>query len=243
MKNTVWTLAATATVAAFAPTTQALASTSENVGIGVGGIVGAVAGGPVGFIVGSAAGAFVGDRFHKRGEKIAELDASLTTEQQRTATLTAELAAREADLATLDARIESLQLPVEQARQLLASGLAMDLLFATDTAAVDPLIAERLTALASRLAVIPDVVIELNGHADVRGTPDYNLGLSLRRAENVRSVLLDAGFPAARITVTGHGSTQLDPTDTTIDTLALQRRVEMRVGVSPTTMRGQLAGL
>ncbi|MEM1262542.1 MAG: OmpA family protein [Pseudomonadota bacterium] len=243
MKHTVWTVAAIGVVTAIAPTAEALASKSENVGIGVGGVVGAVAGGPIGFIVGSAAGAFVGDRFHKRGETIAELDASLTAEQQRTATLAAELAARESDLATLDARIDSLRLPVEQAREILSSGLAMDLLFATDTAAVDPLIAERLATLAGRLAGVPDVVIELNGHADVRGTPDYNLGLSLRRAENVRSVLLEAGFPAARITVTGHGSTELDPTDTTIDSLARQRRVEMRVGVSPATLRGQLAGL
>ncbi|MEO1037159.1 MAG: OmpA family protein [Pseudomonadota bacterium] len=238
-----WTIATSAALLCLAPASQALASKSENVGIGVGGVVGAVAGGPVGFIVGSAAGAFVGDRFHKRGEKIASLDASLTEEQQRVATLSAELAARDAELVALDAQINSMRIPAEQARELLASGIAMNLLFATDTAAVEPEIAERLLALADRLARIPDVVIELNGHADTRGTPDYNLGLSLRRAENVRAVLIEGGFPAARITVTGHGATDFDPVESRADTLALQRRVELRVGVSPDVLHGQLAGL
>jgi outer membrane protein OmpA-like peptidoglycan-associated protein len=44
--------------------------------------------------------------------------------------------------------------------------------------------------------------LELDGHADNPGTPSYNLDLSMRRAENVRRILLPeggGGKPAARV--------------------------------------------
>lgn len=243
MKSVVCFIGTAALAVSFATPAAAKASKEENIGIGVGGVVGAVAGGPVGFIVGSAAGAFVGDRFHQRGEKIDALDASLAVAEIEKQELTAALARRDQQLASLDTQIDALRRPAAQAEALLASGIEMNLLFATDTAAVDTDVAARVTELASRLAGIPNVVIEVNGHADSRGTPDYNLGLSMRRAEGVRQLLLDGGFPSERITVSSHGASRFDPTETTADSLAAQRRVELRVTTTDTPTHGQLAGL
>ena len=45
----------------------------------------------------------------------------------------------------------------------------------------------------------------LTGHTDTVGTAEYNMGLSLRRAEAVRDWLVEHGAPASGISVAGRG--------------------------------------
>ncbi len=47
--------------------------------------------------------------------------------------------------------------------------------------------------------------IEVAGHADRSGTPQYNQGLSVRRAQNVASELVRLGVPRQAISVQGYG--------------------------------------
>ncbi|GEP54332.1 OmpA family protein [Reyranella soli] len=47
------------------------------------------------------------------------------------------------------------------------------------------------------------------GNADTSGAPDYNMALSLRRADAVRQALIQNGVPAASIDTTGRGETNL----------------------------------
>jgi OOP family OmpA-OmpF porin len=51
--------------------------------------------------------------------------------------------------------------------------------------------------------------IEVNGYTDTSGTPQYNLGLSVRRANAVKAELIKDGVPADAITTQGFGETQL----------------------------------
>jgi outer membrane autotransporter protein len=51
--------------------------------------------------------------------------------------------------------------------------------------------------------------IEVNGHADTSGTPHYNIGLSIRRAQAVQAELIKDGVPANAITIQGFGDTHL----------------------------------
>jgi len=51
--------------------------------------------------------------------------------------------------------------------------------------------------------------IEANGYTDTSGTPQYNQGLSIRRAQTVAAELLKDGVPAAAITAQGFGDTHL----------------------------------
>jgi outer membrane protein OmpA-like peptidoglycan-associated protein len=54
--------------------------------------------------------------------------------------------------------------------------------------------------------------MSIEGHADVRGSDDYNLELSLRRAERVRDELVRHGVDPARIDTVGYGrSRPIDP--------------------------------
>lgn len=72
-----------------------------------------------------------------------------------------------------------------------------------------------------------DVKVEVAGHTDSIGTDEYNMGLSMRRAEAVRSYLVDKGIAADRLTVKGYGESQ-PIADNATDTGRFQnRRVEL----------------
>jgi outer membrane protein OmpA-like peptidoglycan-associated protein len=51
--------------------------------------------------------------------------------------------------------------------------------------------------------------IEVNGYTDTSGTPQYNMGLSIRRADSVKSELVRDGVPVGAITTQGFGETHL----------------------------------
>ncbi len=65
---------------------------------------------------------------------------------------------------------------------------------------IDQVLAEAKTMNAQSLSV--------TGHTDLAGTADYNMALSLRRADTVRSALVIGGVPADRITVAGRGMSE-----------------------------------
>lgn len=73
------------------------------------------------------------------------------------------------------------------------------------------------------------VKIELVGHACDIGTPEYNQGLSERRAEAVRDYLMERGIPESDIDVSGKG--ELEPVRGNEDEAmrAENRRVEIRL--------------
>jgi OOP family OmpA-OmpF porin len=50
--------------------------------------------------------------------------------------------------------------------------------------------------------------ISVTGHADRSGSEDYNMALSLRRADTVRQALIDAGIVADQVTVSGRGESE-----------------------------------
>jgi OOP family OmpA-OmpF porin len=52
------------------------------------------------------------------------------------------------------------------------------------------------------------VKISATGHADRAGSEDYNMALSLRRADSVREALIAAGVSADAITVAGRGESE-----------------------------------
>jgi len=50
--------------------------------------------------------------------------------------------------------------------------------------------------------------VSVTGHTDLAGPADYNMALSLRRADAVRSALITGGIPADKITVAGRGMSE-----------------------------------
>lgn len=51
----------------------------------------------------------------------------------------------------------------------------------------------------------PSVTVTIEGHADERGTREYNLALGERRAESVRSYLMSLGVESGRINTISYG--------------------------------------
>lgn len=57
----------------------------------------------------------------------------------------------------------------------------------------------------SVLREYPDVALRIEGHADERGSNEYNLALGQRRAESVRRYLMSYGLEAGRFTTISFG--------------------------------------
>jgi peptidoglycan-associated lipoprotein len=63
-----------------------------------------------------------------------------------------------------------------------------------------------VAAHAKYLSDHTDARVRLEGNTDERGSPEYNIGLGMRRAQAVRQALLLQGASAAQITVVSYGA-------------------------------------
>lgn len=63
----------------------------------------------------------------------------------------------------------------------------------------------RMDAQVAWLQRYPNVTIRIEGNADERGTREYNLALGARRAESVRTYLVERGVNAGRIDTISYG--------------------------------------
>ncbi len=89
---------------------------------------------------------------------------------------------------------------------------------------------EKLVEYARRLTEHADLVLNLEGHCDERGTTAYNLALGQKRADNVRAYLVRAGIAAQRLTTVSYGRER--PADSRRNEAgwSLNRRVELVAG-------------
>jgi outer membrane protein OmpA-like peptidoglycan-associated protein len=115
---------------------------------------------------------------------------------------------------------------------LMQAGIAMDLLFRTDEFALADTTGDRLAQLATTLASMPDIQIQLDGFADERGDEAYNYELSEKRVEFVREQFIAAGVHPDRLKVAAHGESVAQ--DETPDSFALERRVNVTLFIDDT---------
>ncbi len=79
------------------------------------------------------------------------------------------------------------------------------ILFDTDRFNIDAQDQATLQAQAQWLARYPDKRVTLEGHADERGTREYNLALGERRANSAKNYLASLGVDAGRIQTVSYG--------------------------------------
>ncbi|MGN3973687.1 peptidoglycan-associated lipoprotein Pal [Tsuneonella sp. SYSU-LHT278] len=77
--------------------------------------------------------------------------------------------------------------------------------FDTDRYNIDSADAAALQTQAQYLSRYPQVSITIEGHADERGTREYNLALGERRANAAKNYLVGLGIAAGRISVVSYG--------------------------------------
>jgi OOP family OmpA-OmpF porin len=80
---------------------------------------------------------------------------------------------------------------------------------------------------ASNLKQLGATKVEVAGHTDSVGTDEYNMGLSMRRADAVRMYLIDKGIAADRMTVKGYGESEPIADNETEEGRFKNRRVEL----------------
>jgi OOP family OmpA-OmpF porin len=105
--------------------------------------------------------------------------------------------------------------------------------FATNSAVLTEASKPILDDAAKGLRQHPKLVVEVQGHTDSTGSPDYNLQLSQRRAESVREYLISQGVSPSQLTAKGYGQTQPIASNSTTAGRAQNRRVVMHVLQNP----------
>ncbi len=88
---------------------------------------------------------------------------------------------------------------------------------------------ENLNKLVAVLNKYPNTNIEIQGHTDSRGSDDYNMGLSERRATTVADYLKAQSIAASRITTKGYGESAPAYSNDTDEGMAQNRRVEFLI--------------
>ena len=89
--------------------------------------------------------------------------------------------------------------------EYLASGVPDRVFFATNETVLTTASRETLRKQAGWLRKNSDINIVLEGHADERGTREYNLALGERRANSAKDYLMTYGVSASRISVISYG--------------------------------------
>lgn len=77
--------------------------------------------------------------------------------------------------------------------------------FQTDQTSLTATARATLKRQAAWLKLYEKITVTVSGHADERGTREYNLGLSARRAEVTRSYLVSLGAPTSRVRSISYG--------------------------------------
>jgi peptidoglycan-associated lipoprotein len=77
--------------------------------------------------------------------------------------------------------------------------------FDTDSSSLDIAAQTTLTFQADWLLRYPDRTVIIEGHADERGTREYNLALGARRAQSTFDFLVGLGVDPARLTTVTYG--------------------------------------
>jgi len=101
------------------------------------------------------------------------------------------------------------------------------ILFDFDKFALKDAAKTNIQSLASSLNQYPGTDIKVIGHTDSRGTEQYNMGLSEKRAAAVKAYAVSQGVPASRLITVGKGFAEPIGDNATEAGRAENRRVEI----------------
>ncbi len=103
------------------------------------------------------------------------------------------------------------------------------LIFALGKADITPESYDELDRLVKMMNDNPQMMIQLEGHTDFRGSPSKNMTLSQERVESVKTYLMQKGIKKDRILTKAFGGTHPISRKATEEAARLNRRVEVRI--------------
>lgn len=110
----------------------------------------------------------------------------------------------------------------EEVRQL-------KILFAHNSFEINPIFSEQIRTMAEFLKTYKTASIEIQGYASKVGTPEYNLALSKKRADNVQKRLISYGISRDRARIVGYGESKLESQGDDPTSHAINRKVTATV--------------
>ena len=114
-------------------------------------------------------------------------------------------ASKKTTTATIDSQIQGDVYTGTDTVEYLAKGVPDRVFFATNESILTTKTRDTLRKQAAWLRENPSVNIVVEGHADERGTREYNLALGERRANSAKDYLMTYGISANRISVISYG--------------------------------------
>jgi peptidoglycan-associated lipoprotein len=113
--------------------------------------------------------------------------------------------------------------------ELRRRGFAADVYFQYDEATLSDETRDRLSKNADLLKGAPQLVLIIEGHADERGTNEYNLALGERRANAAKDYLTSLGVADGRLRTLSYGEERPVCTESEESCWAQNRRAHMVV--------------
>jgi peptidoglycan-associated lipoprotein len=117
----------------------------------------------------------------------------------------------------------------EAERRRIISILEQVVHFDYDDVTIRPDAQQMLSAKVPVLRANPGIRIRLEGHADERGSVEYNLALGMRRANAVRQYLADFGIDASRFETFSYGEDRPSRQGANESAWSQNRRAEFRI--------------
>ena len=177
--------------------------TKGNVGFGLGALIGGLLAGPPGAVIGAASGTWFGVRETDTDTTIAALEKELNAQS-------IELAYQQTELANTKTKFkEEFQQVVNnreiQSLEKLNQGISYIIYYKTNDAEIRADVLPQVKQLAELIKPYPKIKIQISGYADHRGSEDFNLHLSKKRIDKVRTTFIDAGISNQRLQLQAHG--------------------------------------
>ncbi len=114
--------------------------------------------------------------------------------------------------------------------KFLASGVPDRVFFATNKSSLTTAARETLRKQATYLRKNKSLNVTIEGHADERGTREYNLALGERRANAAKDYLMTYGISGKRISVISYGKEKpINPASTSLAWSQNRRSVTVKV--------------
>lgn len=203
---------------AFAARSESQQAWLEGGTVSTAAIAGAAAGGPVGFMVGGVVGMLLADQTRKGNNAEIALEASQNTMNQLNQELT-----------QLSRAVEDKAITIAALEQKTVDKLALQVLFNTGEDTLSEQDLARVEVLAQHLRANDDLIVNLSGHTDPRGTDEYNNVLAIERANTVKAALTSFGVDDSRIITHGLGASLSTAQQGQYEQYARDRRVDIEV--------------
>ena len=212
-------LAGVLTLAALLPLAMSCAMNKAEKGA----IIGAGAGGAVGAVIGKATGSTV--RGAIIGAAVGGVAGAVIGHQ-------------------MDKQAEELAYALPGATvQRIGEGITVTfpdgLLFGFDSDRLSPAAADNLRRFAASLSKYPNTRTLIVGYTDSDGSFDYNMDLSVRRAQSAANFITGEGVDRARISTVGRGEDEPIATNGSDAGRQLNRRVEVAIYANAAARGGQ----